>query len=234
MHAYPITTLLPGLSAHALKHAPDTLWLAGDPALLTRHRRVAVIGSRKASPEALARARAIIYELAARDMIVVSGLAEGIDTTAHRTAIDAAGRTIAVLGTPLSKPYPASNAELLDTIKRDHLAVSQFPEGHPVQKDNFPRRNRTMALLSDATIVVAATETSGTRHQAREALRLNRPLFLLENLLANPDLTWPAEMLGYGAKILTRETMDDMLDTIVPTTDAAAGHGSPFNLRASA
>nr|WP_254453131.1 DNA-processing protein DprA [Ruegeria atlantica] len=104
-------------------------------------------------------------------------MAEGIDTAAHRTAIEAGGHTVAVLGTPLSKPYPANNAALLDTIKRDHLAVSQFSEDHPVRKDNFPRRNRTMALLTDATIVVDASETSGTRHQAWEALRLNRSFF---------------------------------------------------------
>ena len=234
MHAEPIMTLLPGFEAHELKHAPDELWLAGDKTLLTEHRRVAVVGSRKASPEALARARAIARELVERDIIVVSGLAEGIDTAAHKAAIEADGRTVAVLGTPLSTAYPASNAGLLDTIKRDHLAVSQFAEGHPVLKDNFPRRNRTMALLSDATIVVDATETSGTRHQAWEALRLNRSLFLLENVATNSDLTWPAEMIEYGAEILNRDTIGDMIDMIVPVTHAAAMPDSAFEVRASA
>ena len=234
MHAEPIMTLLPGFEARELKHAPDELWLAGDKTLLTEHRRAAVVGSRKASPEALARARAIARELVARDIIVVSGLAEGIDTAAHKAAIEAGGRTVAVLGTPLSSAYPASNAGLLSTIRRDHLAVSQFAEGHPVLKDNFPRRNRTMALLSDATIVVDAAETSGTRHQAWEALRLNRSLFLLENVVANPDLTWPAEMIEYGAETLNRDTISDMLDMIVPVTHAAAIPDSAFEIRVSA
>ena len=139
-----------------------------------------------------------------------------------------------MLGTPLSTAYPASNAGLLNTIRRDHLAVSQFAEGHPVLKDNFPRRNRTMALLSDATIVVDAAETSGTRHQAWEALRLNRSLFLLENVVANPDLTWPAEMIEYGAETLNRDTISDMLDMIVPVTHAAAMPDSAFEIRVSA
>ena len=231
MHAYPIRTLFPGFETNELKHAPDTLWLVGDQTLLTERRRVAVVGSRNASAAALTRARAVTRALVARDMIVVSGLAEGIDTAAHTTAIETGGHTIAVLGTALSKAYPASNATLLRTIRRDHLAVSQFSEEQPVRRGNFPRRNRTMALLSDATIIVDATETSGTRHQAWEALRLNRSLFLLENVVSNPDLTWPAEMLGYGAETLTRDTIDDMLDMIVPVTHAATMPESVFEFR---
>src|SRR6056297_214424 len=110
------------------KNAPDILFTAGDTSLLTEGSRVAIVGSRKATPEGIKRAQAVTRALVQHGIIVVSGLAEGIDTVAHRTAIKEGGRTIAVLGTPLSKAYPAMNAGLLDEIKRDQLAVSQFPE----------------------------------------------------------------------------------------------------------
>lgn len=154
------------------KNAPDVLYTAGDTALLTEGSRVAIVGSRKATPDGIKRAQAVTRALVQQGIIVVSGLAEGIDTVAHRTAIEEGGRTIAVLGTPLSKAYPAMNAGLLEEIKRDHLAISQFPEGYPGKSENFPRRNRTMALICDATIVIEASEKSGTRHQGWEAIRL--------------------------------------------------------------
>ena len=141
------------------------LYTAGDTSLLTEGSRVAIVGSRKATADGIKRAKAVTRALVGQGIIVVSGLAEGIDTVAHRTAIEEGGRTIAVLGTPLSKAYPAKNAGLLEEIKRNHLAISQFPEGYPGKGENFPRRNRTMALICDATIVIEASEKSGTRHQ---------------------------------------------------------------------
>ncbi|MGS4986267.1 DNA-processing protein DprA [Pseudosulfitobacter sp. RP-4] len=193
------------------KNAPDVLYTAGDTALLTEGSRVAIVGSRKATPDGIKRAQAVTRALVQQGIIVVSGLAEGIDTVAHRAAIEEGGRTIAVLGTPLSKAYPATNASLLEEIKRDHLAISQFPEGYPGKSENFPRRNRTMALICDATIVIEASEKSGTRHQGWEAIRLGRDLYLLENVATNPNLTWPKQLIEYGAQILRREDLPDIL-----------------------
>ncbi len=193
------------------KNAPDVLYTAGDTALLTEGSRVAIVGSRKATPDGIKRAQAVTRALVQQGIIVVSGLAEGIDTVAHRTAIEEGGRTIAVLGTPLSKAYPATNVGLLEEIKRDHLAISQFPEGYPGKSENFPRRNRTMALICDATIVIEASEKSGTRHQGWEAIRLGRDLYLLENVATNPNLTWPKQLIEYGAQILRREDLPDIL-----------------------
>lgn len=193
------------------KNAPDVLYTAGDTALLTEGSRVAIVGSRKATPDGIKRAQAVARALVQQGIIVVSGLAEGIDTVAHRTAIEEGGRTIAVLGTPLSKAYPATNSGLLEEIKRDHLAISQFPEGYPGKSENFPRRNRTMALICDATIVIEASEKSGTRHQGWEAIRLGRDLYLLENVATNPNLTWPKQLIEYGAQILRREDLPDIL-----------------------
>jgi DNA processing protein len=166
------------------------------------------------SDEGVSRAKAFAQALVSHNITVVSGLAEGVDTVAHETAIASGGRTIAVLGTPLDKTYPTKNKALLETIKRDHLAISQFPEGYPYQKQNFPRRNRTMALISDATVIVEAGESSGTRHQGWEALRLGRLVFIMQNVAENPDLTWPAEMISYGAQVLTRQDLPEILNDI--------------------
>jgi DNA processing protein len=196
------------------KHAPVRLFTAGNIGLLRDRLRVSVVGSRDATPEGLARARTLAGALAARDVVVVSGLAAGIDTQAHQAAVDAGGATIAVLGTPLDVCFPKENQALLDTIIENHLAVSQFATGSPFQKKNFPIRNRTMALLSDATIIVEAGEGSGTIHQGWEALRLGRPLFLLESLMKRGDLKWPVEMQHYGAEVLTKERLSVVLDNL--------------------
>lgn len=207
------------------KNAPDELYLAGDASLLTEGQRVAIVGSRKASREGIARARSFTKALVEHGITVVSGLAEGIDTVAHETAIEMGGKTIAVLGTPLSQAYPAKNKGLLEVIKRDHLAISQFPEGYPPKRDNFPRRNRTMALICDATVVVEAGEKSGTRHQGWEAIRLGRLVYIMQSVAQNPELSWPKEMIAYGAQELRREDMPDIFYDIPSFT---AGGVSAF------
>jgi len=223
----PITTqqLLGQLSDIEAKNAPDELYLEGDKSLLSEGQRVAIVGSRKASREGLARARAFTKALVEHGITVVSGLAEGIDTVAHETAIEMGGKTLAVLGTPLSQAYPAKNKGLLEIIKRDHLAVSQFPEGYPSKRDNFPRRNRTMALICDATVVVEAGEKSGTRHQGWEAIRLGRLVYIMQSVAQNPDLSWPKEMIDYGAQVLRREDLPDIFYDIPSFT---AGGVSAF------
>lgn len=194
------------------RNLPKELFLEGRGDLLFQRRRVSVVGSRSASMDGLKRARIVARTLVDHDIIVVSGLAKGIDTVAHQTAIEAGGNTIAVLGTPLSRAYPKENEELLDTIKRAHLAVSQFPEGYPSQPKNFPIRNRTMALISDATIIIEASEKSGTRHQGWEALRLGREVFILDNVVEN--VGWAREMMEYGATSLSKKQMDDVFSEI--------------------
>ncbi|HEV8240504.1 MAG TPA: DNA-processing protein DprA [Thermoanaerobaculia bacterium] len=193
--------LLGPLNEVERKHAPAALFHAGDVALL-KQRRVAVVGSRSTSEDGLRRAARLARELVAAEVVVVSGLAEGIDTAAHRAAITAGGRTIAVLGNPLSTFYPRQNRELQETIAREHLLLSQFTDGVPPRKDNFPMRNRTMALVSQATVIVDAQERSGTVSQGWEAIRLGRPLYLLRSLAENAALQWPGLMLQYGAEVL--------------------------------
>ena len=206
--------LLGPLNEVEKKNSPIELFIEGHRDLLLSGARVSVVGSRKVPAEGRKRTKALAVELCRRDVVVVSGLAEGVDTVAHEMAIEVGGRTIAVLGTPLDKCYPAKNRDLFERIKKDHLAVSQFPAGYPSRPQNFPIRNRTMALISDATVIVEAGQKSGTLHQGWEALRLGRPLFLLESLTKNGALSWVQEMIGYGAQVLSREGLETLFDQL--------------------
>lgn len=207
------------------RNAPGELFLEGDSSLLTEGLRVSIVGSRKASAAGIKRAQIFVKALVEHGITVVSGLAEGIDTIAHETAIAHGGKTIAVLGTPLSEAYPAKNKDLLRLIKHDHLAISQFPKGYPAKRDNFPQRNRTMALISDATVIVEAGENSGTRHQGWEAIRLGRLVYIMQNVADDRKLSWPKEMVAYGAQVLRREDVPEMLYDIPSFT---AGGVSAF------
>ena len=195
------------------KFSPDTLFYQGNISLLQKRRRVSVVGSRNVSDDGIKRAEKITRELVKNNIIVVSGLAKGVDTVAHKTAINVGGDTIGVIGTPINKYYPKENKELQDFIAKNHLLISQFPEGYPTTPKNFPIRNRTMALISDATIIIEASEKSGTKHQGWEALRLGRRLFILENVF-NSGVSWAEEMLGYGAEKLTLENYKYLIESI--------------------
>ena len=141
--------------------------------------------------------------------MVVSGLARGIDTISHKTAIEHGGRTIAVLGTPLDVYYPPENRELQNLIMKEHLAVSQFPSGAPVTKKNFPTRNRTMALISQATVIVEAGEDSGVISQAWECLRLGRLLLIHKSLAGLQRFN---EIMKYNA--FTFQSVEEILEMV--------------------
>lgn len=197
------------------KFAPSYLFIKGNRELINDTRpRVAIIGTRHPSERGINNARILTRFLVQHGVIIVSGLALGIDSIAHRTAIDNDGKTIAVLGTPLDTYYPKQNQELQDEIAKNHLIISQFPAGTPIQIKNFPMRNRTMALLSHASIIIEATDDSGTLHQGWEALRLGRPLFIVEDILKHKELTWPHKLMEYGAKILPMSSIEIVLESL--------------------
>jgi len=198
-YTYTPEDLLGPLNDVEKKYAPKTLYIAGKLPIPLPGPRLSVIGSRGATPQGLESAKKIAKTLVKNGAIVVSGLAKGIDTAAHTTAIQEGGDTIAVLGTPLDKTYPRENRELQHLIMQKHLAISQFPTTHTTQPRDFVTRNRTMALISNASIIVEAGDTSGSLHQGWEALRLGRPLFIWKDTLRNTALTWPQKMLSYGA-----------------------------------
>lgn len=194
--------IMGGLNEFEKRHAPEHLYACGDGSLLQSAVRVAVVGSRNASLPGRKRVTRLVGALVEHDVVIVSGLAAGIDTAAHEETLQRGGRTIAVLGTPLDEAHPPSNAPLQRRLMERHLVVSQFAPGHPTLRSNFPRRNRTMALLCHASVIVEAGESSGTLSQGWEALRLNRPLFILKSVFDNAELTWPEEMCKYGAQVL--------------------------------
>lgn len=198
------------------KFAPSMLFLSSGKSIPLPGPRVAIVGSRKASSPGILLAQEIASFLAGKSVIVVSGLAEGIDTTAHEAAIRHGGSTVAVLGTPLDKFYPAKNVALQKTIMRNHWAISQFPVGYPTEPKNFVIRNRTMALVSDASIIVEAGETSGSLHQGWEALRLGRPLFISKVITDNVSLKWPKKMMEYGAVELSE--FEEVID-VLPSSE---------------
>lgn len=209
---YSLENLLGPLNEIEEKYAPKELFVSGSLPIPLPSPRVAIVGSRKASPEGLKAASNIARTLVKRGVIVVSGLAEGIDTSAHETAIEEGGQTIAVLGTSLDNVYPQKNSLLQEIIMCHHLAISQFPAGYPTQPKNFVIRNRLMALISDASIIVEAGDTSGSLHQGWEALRLGRPLFIWNSIMENSSVNWPRKMIQYGAMILTNP--EEVLDVL--------------------
>lgn len=185
---------------------------AGDLSLLN-HPVVAIAGAREVSAEGSRRAYKLSRSLVWAGVTVLSGLAKGVDTAAHYGAIENDGRTIAVIGTPVEKAYPAENAELQEKIYREHLLISPFAKGERVFRSNFPKRNRVGALLSDATVIVEASDTSGSLHQAAECVRSGRWLFIMKSVAENPALTWPARFLGQP-KVAILFDAQDVLDRI--------------------
>jgi len=180
----------------------DGLSYRGNLDLLTSNGLVSIIGSRKPTKKGSAAAEKITKNLVSKGIVTVSGMAEGIDRIVHQTTIDAGGKTIAVLGTPVDKIYPRSNTDIYNLIIDGHLALSQFDTGTNTRPSHFPMRNRTMAFISDATIICDATEKSGTKHQANAALKYNKKLFILEHIIDEQNVSWCKELLAKGAKKL--------------------------------
>lgn len=155
---------------------------------------VSVVGSRQASTRGLDIARSVATGLADRGITVIAGLAKGVDTAAHTAALEARGRTVAVVGTGITKVYPAENKALQEQIAREGLVLSQFWPDAPPTKHSFPMRNAVMSGFGRATVVVEAGEHSGARIQARKAVSHGRPVILTDLVVGANK--WPSELLG--------------------------------------
>ena len=178
------------INLRAVHDRPPILFVAGELAPTDR-RALAVVGSRRASADGLARARELSRHLVEAGYTVVSGLAAGVDTAVHREALAAGGRTVAVIGTGLQHSYPPQNAELQQELAASSAVISQFwPEAAPSRR-NFPMRNAVMSGVAIGTAIVEASVTSGARTQARRALAHGRPVFLARALIRQP---WTQEL----------------------------------------
>jgi len=183
----------------------------GDLSLIDRP-RVAIVGARKASLEGRRRAAQLARDCARAGIVVVSGLAQGIDHAAHTSAIDHGGKTIAVIGTPLDKVYPEKHAALQQRIYREHLLLSPFIWGDKFVPSNFPDRNRIMARLALATVIIEASDTSGSLHQAIESIHVGHPVFIAAAMLDNPKLTWPSRFIGKDRLAHVLKASSDVID----------------------
>jgi DNA processing protein len=207
------------LNEYEARYAVRRLYVVGRIPIPLPVPRVSVVGTREPSHDGIEFAKRLVENLVREKVIVVSGLARGIDTVAHRTVIEEGGRTIAVLGTPVNVFYPPENKELQLRLMREHMVISQFPFGSPVTRKNFVIRNRTMALISDATVIVEAGERTGVISQAWESIRLGRPLFVT-SIVESRNPSWLSELRRYGAEVLSDpDSLDDLLD-LLPWTSS--------------
>lgn len=175
-----------------IHEAPPLLFYRGD--LRQGDRGVSVVGSRKASERGLKMANSVASHLVATGRTVIAGLATGIDSAAHRAALEAGGRTVGIIGTGIRQSYPAENRDLQERIAREGLLLSQFYPDAPPTRTSFPMRNATMSGYGIATVVVEAGEKSGARIQARVAVEHGRPV-ILSDMVVNRN-EWARRLMG--------------------------------------
>lgn len=176
------------------------------------NRAIAIVGTRRPSEAGLDQARRLSEELARNGVTVLSGLARGIDGAAHRAALDAGGRTVAVMGTGIDRIYPAEHQGLADDILRSGALVSQFWPKAPPTKVSFPMRNVVMSGMAIGTVVIEASPTSGARMQARLALEHGKRLFLVKSLVMHEE--W-ARRYAERPGTMVVDSVEDILDVLV-------------------
>lgn len=175
---------------------------------------ISLVGSRDAKDYGRKVGYRLSYQLAQRGLTVVSGLAKGIDTSAHRGALEAGGRTIAVMGSGLSFIYPATNSDLAEKITASGALISEFPMEVKPKPRNFPRRNRIISGLTLGTVVVEASNRSGALITARLAGEQGREVFAVPGEIFSELSTGTHKLINNGAKLIN--TVDDLLDELPP------------------
>lgn len=193
-----------------LDDAPPLLFLAGDPSLLERP-QLAIVGSRRASKPGLDTARAFARSLAGGGFVITSGLALGIDGAAHEGALEASGKTVAVLGTGLEQLYPRRHLGLARRIvEQGGAVISELPLDCAPQASNFPRRNRIISGLSLGTLVVEASPSSGSLITARLAAEQGREVYAIPGSIHHPGARGCHELIRQGATLV--ETVEHILE----------------------
>lgn len=182
---------------------PLVLYILGSRELLSQS-ALAVVGTRRATGYGQRVTQRLVRELAAK-LVIVSGLARGIDTNAHRTALAGGGKTIAVLGHGLDQLYPPENRPLAEEIvAKGGALVTEYPLRWPLDKTNFPLRNRIIAGLTLGTLVVEGGQKSGTKITANFAADFNREVFCVPGQIDSPESDATAELIKTGAKLITK------------------------------
>ena len=203
-----------------LSDSPPLLYAYGNTDLLAHKNSISIVGSRNASINGRKIASRLAYELTENNILVISGMARGIDTSAHKGAMYALnqqGPTIAVLGTGIDCPYPEENKDLYKQIAAQGLIISELPLGTTPQAQNFPRRNRIIAGLSLGTLVVEANLQSGSLITARLALEQNREVFAIPGSPTESRALGSNKLIKEGAVLV--DCVDDILEHL-KTTDS--------------
>jgi DNA processing protein len=216
---------------------PAVLWLRGSVELLSRA-GIAVVGTRQPSPYGAGMAELLSRDLANRRLTIFSGMARGVDTAAHKGAIDAGGKTVAVWGTGIDVVYPKENKKLAESIVASGgTIVSEYPLGTFPAPQNFPVRNRILSGMSIGVLVIEAGEYSGTRITARCAMEQNRDVFAVPGNVTNKNAWGPNTLIKQGAKLtaswedvwedlpsVIRQQLEDEIG--VAGSDESKGRGS--------
>ena len=191
---------------------PAILYVRGDAELLTKP-GIAVVGTRHPTPYGSGMAERLACDLASQGLVIISGMARGIDTSSHRGAISAKGKTIAVFGTGVDVIYPKENSRLSEQILAlGGALISEFPLGTFAAPQNFPIRNRILSGMSVGVLVVEAAEYSGTRITARLALEQNRDVFAVPGNVTNKNSWGPNTLIKQGAKLVA--TWEDVWEDL--------------------
>lgn len=196
-----------------LSDAPAALYARGDVSLLGTP-QLAMVGSRNPSTEGRRNAEDFAAYLAGCGLTITSGMALGIDAASHRGALKAGGKTVAVWGTGLDKPYPPRHREFAEEIAAAGLIVTEFPPGTPPLPGHFPRRNRIISGLAVGTLVVEAARQSGSLITARLASEQGREVFAIPGSIHNPMSRGCHRLLREGAKLV--ESAGDILEELAP------------------
>jgi DNA processing protein len=191
---------------------PAILYVRGDAEMLTKP-GIAVVGTRHPTPYGSGMAERLACDLAAQGLVIISGMARGVDTASHRGAISAKGKTVAVFGTGVDVIYPKENSRLSEQILAlGGALISEFPLGTFAAPQNFPIRNRILSGMSVGVLVVEAAEYSGTRITARLALEQNRDVFAVPGNVTNKNSWGPNTLIKQGAKLVA--TWEDVWEDL--------------------
>jgi DNA processing protein len=207
---------------------PAVLWIRGNAELLARP-GIAVVGTRQPSPYGSGMAEMLARDLANRGLVIFSGMARGVDSAAHKGALDAGGKTVAVWGTGIDVVYPKENKKLAERIvETGGTIVSEFPLGTFPAPQNFPLRNRILSGMSIGVLVVEAGEYSGTRITARCAMEQNRDVYAVPGNVTNKNAWGPNTLIKQGAKLTAtwEDVWEDLPSMVKRELEAAMGVAS--------
>jgi DNA processing protein len=214
---------------------PLVLFVRGNVEVLSQP-GIALVGTRHPTPYGVGMAERLACDLAARGLVIFSGLARGVDTAGHRGALSAKGKTVAVFGTGVEIVYPRENTKLVDQmLALGGAVISEFPMGTFAAPQNFPIRNRIISGISIGVLVIEAAEYSGTRITARCALEQNREVFAVPGNVTNKNSWGPNTLIKQGAKLVA--TWEDIWEELPPqvrlTLMPEGGNESPAGQTAS-